>query len=142
MAWTYIGDQLTNTDFMSLPAEPFHGDSPFTMWRINENVNGGMPFLPLMIGLPALARDGAFKDAAELRKVTVPQSCAIIGTYAFDGTQLRKVKISADCTYEETSFPEGCEIEFYGGGGDWGQLLDADDFSVIDSDGARIYVKG
>lgn len=142
MAWTYIGDQLTNTDFMSLPAEPFHGDSPLTMWRIDPDVNNGMPFSPLMIGLPAVEHTGAFKDAAELRKVTVPQSCTAIGTYAFAGTQLRKVKISADCTYEETSFPEGCEIEFYGGGGDWGQLLDADDFSVIDSDGARIYVKG
>jgi len=142
MAWTYIGDQLTNTDFMSLPSEPFHGDSPYTMWRIDPDVNNGMPFLSLMLGLPVLGKVGAFKDAAELRKVTIPQSCTAIGTYAFAGTQLRKVKISADCTYEETSFPEGCEVEFYGGGGGWGQLLDADDFSVIDSDGARIYVKG
>ena len=69
MAWTYIGDQLTNTDFMSLPAEPFHGDSPLTMWRINENVNGGMPFLPLMIGLPRRqsAHDVAHQRECERR---------------------------------------------------------------------------
>ena len=141
MAWVIQDNTLTNTDFIALPDTPFVGDSPYTMWRIDPNVNNGMPFSPLMIGLPVIEHTGAFKDAAELRKVTVPQSCAIIGTYAFAGTQLRKVKISADCAYEETSFPEGCEVGFYGGGGDWGQLLDGDGFEVVDGDGARVYTK-
>lgn len=54
MAWVIIGNQLTNTDFISLPDKPFVGDSPYTMWRIDPNINNGMPFVPLMIDLPAL----------------------------------------------------------------------------------------
>lgn len=140
MSWVIIDNQLTNTEFIAMPEKPFVGDSPFTMWRIDPNINNGMPFSPLMIGLPVIIPSGAFMDAVELRKVTVPQSCTAIGTYAFAGTQLRKVKISADCTYEETSFPEGCEIEFYGGGGDWGQLYDCNGYAIIDSEHARIYI--
>ena len=54
MAWVIQDNTLTNTDFIPLPDEPFVGDSPYTMWRIDPNVNGGMPFSPLMIGLRAI----------------------------------------------------------------------------------------
>ena len=55
MAWIMVGDQLTNTDFPTLPGKPFVGDSPYTFWRIDPNANDGMPYQGLMIGLPVLA---------------------------------------------------------------------------------------
>jgi len=54
MAWIIENDQLTNTDFISLPDEPFKNDSPYTMWRIEQLVNNGKPFTPLMVDLPRL----------------------------------------------------------------------------------------
>ena len=55
MAWIIQNDELTNTDFLSTPDKPFRGDSPYTFWRVDENVNDGMPYIGLMIGVPALA---------------------------------------------------------------------------------------
>lgn len=52
MAWIIQNNELTNTDFTSLPDKPFVGDSPYTMWRIDPDINNGKPFSPLMIGLP------------------------------------------------------------------------------------------
>lgn len=57
MGWIMIGNQLSNTDFVNVPSEPFHGDSPYTMWRVDPNVNEGMPYVGLMIGVPALATE-------------------------------------------------------------------------------------
>ena len=54
MSWVIIDNQLTNTEFIAMPEKPFVGDSPFTMWRIDPNINNGMPFSPLMIGLRAI----------------------------------------------------------------------------------------
>lgn len=54
MAWVIQDGQITNTEFIMLPNKPFIGDSPFTMWRIDPNINNGMPFSPLMIGLAAI----------------------------------------------------------------------------------------
>lgn len=84
---------------------------------------------------------GSFMYCANLSYVEIPHSCKSIGRYAFAGTALKKVKIARDCTYYDTSFPEGCEIEYYGGGGQWGQLLDGDGYAVIDGDGARVYIE-
>lgn len=111
--WIMQNGELTNTDFLSLPDKPFHGDSPYTMWRIDPNANDGMPYVPLMIGVPVLSQSGAFKDATNLVKVRIPQSCSTIGKHAFEGTQLTKVTIASDCTYYNTSFPDGCVVNFY-----------------------------
>lgn len=138
MAWIIQNSELTNTDFLDLPDEPFHGDSPYTFWRIDPNANEGMPYAPMMIGVPVIAPGGAFKDAAELAKVTIPHSCTAIGSYAFAGTQLRKVTVPQGCTYAETSFPEDCEVSTYGGG--YGQLYDGDGYAVVDGDGNRVYI--
>ena len=51
MAWVIQDNALTNTDFIDMPPTPFVGDSPLSMWRIDPNINNGMPFVPLMIGL-------------------------------------------------------------------------------------------
>lgn len=138
MAWIMVGDQLTNTDFPAIPGKPFVGDSPYTMWRIDPNANDGMPYLGLMIGLPKIAAKGAFKDAAELEKVTIPRSCTTIGSYAFAGTKLKKVTVPQNCTYADTSFPADCEVTIYGGG--YGQLYDGDGYAVVDSNGNRVYI--
>ena len=139
--WKIQDGELTNTEFIPLPERPFVGDSPYTMWRIDPDINNGMPFSPLMIGLPTLAHTGAFMDCENLSYAEIPHSCKAIGRFTFAGTALRKVKIASDCTYHDTSFPEGCEVEFYGGGGQWGQLLDGDGYAVVDGDGARIYIE-
>jgi hypothetical protein len=138
MAWIIQNDELVNTDALGVPDKPFHGDSPYTFWRIDPNANDGMPYVGLMIGVPVLPQAGAFKDAAELEKVTIPKSCVSIGKFAFNGTQLKKVTIPSDCEYSVTSFPADCEVNFYGGG--YGQLYDGDGFAVIDGDGCRAYI--
>lgn len=141
MAWIIENDQLTNTDFIPLPDKPFHGDSPATFWKISEDKNNGMPYIPLMVGLPTLEHTGAFMNATALTYAQIPRSCKYIGHYAFTNTALKQVKIAADCTYFDTSFPADCEVTFYGGGGEWGQLIDGDGYAVIDGDGARIYIE-
>ena len=84
---------------------------------------------------------GAFMNAKNLEYAYIPRSCKKVGEWAFTNTKLRRVKIADDCEYYPTSFPPDCEIEFYGGGGEYGQLLDSEGYAVIDADGARVYVK-
>ena len=142
MAWIIQDGELTNTEFIALPARPFVGDSPYTMWRIDPDINNGMPYSPLMIGVPVIAHTGAFMDCENLSYAEIPRSCKSVGRYAFAGTALQKVKIASDCTYRDTSFPEGCEVEFYGGGrGDYVQLRDGQGRAVVDGQGRRVFVK-
>lgn len=110
MSWVIIDNQLTNTEFIAMPEKPFVGDSPFTMWRIDPNINNGMPFSPLMPDRPLL---GAFANATQLIRVSIPQSVKKIGAEAFRNTQLTSVTIARDCTYHSTSFPDGCIVNFY-----------------------------
>lgn len=57
---------------------------------------------------------GAFMYAANLAYVNIPESVVLIGRNAFTNTSLTDVRISRDCTYYPTSFPEGCHIWYYG----------------------------
>ncbi|WP_303824472.1 leucine-rich repeat protein [Ruminococcus flavefaciens] len=84
---------------------------------------------------------GAFMNAQNLAHVYIPRTCELIGEWAFTNTALNTVRIPADCTYFETSFPPDCEVQFYGGGGDYGQLYDGEEYALIDSEGALIYAK-
>lgn len=54
MAWIIQNNELVNTDALGVPDKPFHGDSPYTFWRIDPNANDGMPYVGLMIGVPVL----------------------------------------------------------------------------------------
>lgn len=141
MAWIMQGNRPVNTGSVAVPGTPFVGDSPYTFWRIDPNANGGMPYVPMMIGVPVISPGGAFKDAAYLKKVTIPQSCLTFGENAFAGTQLQNVTINANSTYAETTFPEVCEVQFYGGGGDYVQLIDGQGRAVVDGRGRRVYIK-
>ena len=115
-----------------------------TDWHIDPNRNGGFPYVPVMLDIPEnppQPQGGAFEDAAYLKKVTIPQSCLSFGETAFAGTQLESVTINPSAAYSNTTFPEGCEVQFYGGGGDYVQLLDGQGRAVVDGRGRRVYIK-
>lgn len=105
--WHVINNKLTHDD---LP-EPLTGNyiqAPYPpFWWYVENGRLKTP------GLPAPAHTGAFYGCSQLATAHIPKSVKRIGEYAFAGTALTKVKIASDCTYYPTSFPDGCEIEFY-----------------------------
>lgn len=61
-----------------------------------------------------LIRLGAFTYASNLEEVVIPESVKYIGEWAFRFTKLKEVTISSDCQYFDTSFPEGCIINYYG----------------------------
>lgn len=52
MSWMIQDNQITNTEFIEMPQNPFIGDSPYTMWRITSGIDDGLPYSPLMIALP------------------------------------------------------------------------------------------
>ena len=56
---------------------------------------------------------GAFCHCTELKRIIIPPTVKHIGEYAFRNTNLRSVTIASDCTYSETSFPDGCVVNFY-----------------------------
>jgi hypothetical protein len=114
-AWAVDGDVTFHTDSIQTPNAPFQGDSPYNFWRINPNVNNGNPYIGLTIQEPLL---GAFTNAKDLKTITIPASVKHIGPFTFFGTALRSVTIASDCTYESTSFPPGCIINYYPSGGD------------------------
>ncbi|MDE6673016.1 MAG: leucine-rich repeat domain-containing protein [Ruminococcus sp.] len=106
---------------------------------MGEDVNDGYPGIPELDIYIA----GAFMNAVNLEYVRIPETVRQIGKYAFRNTALQKVKISSECDYYKTSFPENCVIEFYGNSlnKSSGQLYDCNKNVLIDSDGARIYVQ-
>ena len=87
---------------ISANSEPY----PKALWRI-ENGSLTHELLPEFIFL------GAFENAEKLRKIVIPESVRKIGKRSFLGTALKSVKIASDCEYSESSFPDGCKVEFY-----------------------------
>lgn len=142
MSW-YMGPDgyPTNDKFPELPAAAMKKPYPKALWRIDPQINGGYPFHELMPGLVRKG-PGAFYNAVKLTRVRIPESVKLIGEKAFAHSALRSVTIAPDCTYSETSFPEGCEVNFYGGGGQYGQLVDCNGVEILDCEAVRIYVKG
>lgn len=114
---------------------------PKALWRIDSDYNNGIPYNELLPNIPITRKIGAFKDAERLMQAEIPYSVKKIGEYAFSGTQLKKVTIAEDCEYYPTSFPEDCEVYFYGGGGAYAPLADPDGAQLIDGECARIYVR-
>ena len=131
----------THSYFPATPSSPMEEPWPYALWRIDPLINDGYPYHELM---PDLVRKGpgAFKNAAHLTRVRIPETVKIIGKEAFRYTALRSVTIAPDCTYSETSFPEGCEVSYYGGGGEYGQLVDCNGVEILDCEAVRVYVKG
>lgn len=84
-------------------AEPY----PKGVWRVTDTGILTQELLTEKIDF------GAFANAHNLRQVSIPKSCKKIGRYAFRNTQLSSVTIARDCVYYNTSFPEGCVVNFY-----------------------------
>ena len=139
--WYWNGDTPSPISAMPVLYKGFTKPHPDGIWRIDDN-NGGVPYTHKMMSIlyvePTVTL-GAFEDAASLASVRVPITVKAIGRTAFAGTALKRVKIAADCTYEETSFPEGCVIERYPDDR-YGQLYDSAGKAVLDYDARRVYV--
>lgn len=135
--WHYEDGELYHDDLTRAPEKAMTNPYPKALWRIDNDI----PYHEL---LPIEKPSGAFMNAKNLEYVRIARSVQKIGKYAFTNTALRKVKISAECEYSDTSFPENCLIEFYDKNGSttgFGQLYDCDGHVLIDADGARIYVE-
>lgn len=96
---------LTN-DYMPDVLPQMEQPFPYALWRVENGIlqNKLAPNGELV---------GAFANAISLQKVHIPKSCKKIGMYAFRNTQLMSVTIASDCEYYNTSFPDGCTINFY-----------------------------
>ena len=110
---------------------------PASLWRVEEGWNDGYLFHELQRDIPRTI--GAFTGAADLAAVRIPISVKVIGSEAFKDTALQRVRIAADCTYSEQSFPGGCVVTRYPDDR-YEQLYDCDGKAVLDYDGARVYV--
>jgi hypothetical protein len=101
----------TNTDFLPGSIEsPLSPPYPLSLWRISATKEFGYPYHELLPEVPLL---GAFANAVNLKTVRIPETVKTIGRYAFRNTQLTSVTIASDCEYYDTSFPDGCIINFY-----------------------------
>ena len=109
--WFMSDDDLPATsEFIDVPEKYMEAPYPNALWRIEPTTNNGCPFNKL---LPLENPSGAFMNAVNLEYVYIPRSCKKIGAFAFSNTKLRRVMIAADCEYYPTTFPKGCQIDFY-----------------------------
>lgn len=121
IGYTTIIDAFDNTTKFSLQAgvrnqtdSPISGTYTIQNLSIYEHsswnvVNGKL----VNLSIPNVKPIGAFYNCGELKSINIPEDVKKIGPYAFYNTALTKVKIAQDCKYYHTSFPNGCEIEYY-----------------------------
>lgn len=138
-AWYMGEDGYPTTDyFPELPENAANSPFPAMMWRIDPKMNGGFPFHGLLPDVPR--QSGAFENASRLSRVIIPESVKTIGDSAFQGTDLTVVRVAADCTFGDGSFPENCRILRYPAH-THGQLTDGSGRVVLDRQGRRIYAR-
>ena len=83
---------------------------PASFWYYSQRLNRlNMDLIPMEL----IDSTGAFADCRKLKYVKIPRSVKSIGKYSFANTALRSVTIASDCTYYDTSFPDGCVINYY-----------------------------
>ena len=110
--YIYGGYYTPESEIVTLTPEVLafdYDDPPASMWYLSHEeiiVNGLIPE-------PLIDNQGAFNKCTHLVEVEIPASVTSIGRYSFRETQLKKVKISSNCTYYDTSFPDDCVISFY-----------------------------
>ena len=97
----------TMAEFIEVQEEAMSQPYPKTVWRIGSN---GLPYNELLLDTDLV---GAFANATDLQEVSIPKSVKKIGRYSFRNTKLKSVTISQDCEYFDTSFPDGCIVNFY-----------------------------
>lgn len=79
---------------------------PANMWYEDVDDNLTTEAIPEAIPL------GAFTNT-NITSIQIPQSCKYLGADTFVNTNLTSVTIASDCTYFPTTFPPGCQINFY-----------------------------
>lgn len=137
--WRLSGELPHHELFPEVSEKSITKPYPLSFWRIDNKVSN-LPYHELMpLEVPA----GAFMGAENLEYARIPETVRKIGRYAFTDTALKKIRISPECEYYETSFPKDCLVEFYGQSVDEhaGQLYDSESNILIDIDGARIYIQ-
>lgn len=107
MSWYIDNGRLTHEYLPEPLAATYEEPFSYGMWYVD---NGRLAHTGLRIPSDV----GAFMNALNLVSVRIPESVKDIGTFAFTNTALTSVTIAHDCQYnEETSFPDGCTINFY-----------------------------
>ena len=101
---------LLTEDMPATIPQLFITDYPDILWRVDGTTNNGYIYSPLISSQTYL---GAFLNIDSLRSVTIPKSCKQIGSTSFSGTGITTVTIASDCDYADSSFPEGCTVNFY-----------------------------
>ena len=104
VGWEIIDGQITNENFIPMPE--LYDTQPDALWR-TEDSNLFNKLMPQNTYL------GAFANATQLRRISIPRSCKKIGKETFRNTRLVSVTIARDCEYYDTSFPDGCVVNFY-----------------------------
>lgn len=104
--WEIVNNALTHEDLPEPLSSIMQPPYPPFWWYID---NGRLTTNTL----PTLVMRGAFAHCKSLDVAHIPESVKSIGEYSFRNTALSSVKITSDCTYSVTSFPEDCEIEYY-----------------------------
>lgn len=132
------GYPTPNTEVEELPDYALTEPLPRPMWRITARVENGYPYHELFPDL--MRQSGAFENASRLSHVAIPESVKTIGDSAFRGTALTVVRVAADCTFGEGSFPGNCRILRYPAH-THGQLTDGGGRVVLDRQGRRIYAR-
>lgn len=108
--WVLRGRYYSSPDWFHVEPSEFANTTCTLSWgRWSINSNGEL----YNIYSPTSTKLGAFANAVSLTQISIPRSCKKIGRFAFTNTQLSSVTIASDCTYYDTSFPEGCVVNFY-----------------------------
>lgn len=110
---TFYGDTL---DWIGLTTEqladeteledagfPIGGDSPWKLSAGKIKNNAWTSYRNEKLG--------AFNNCTQFDTIYVPNDLKSIGRYAFNITQMSKIKLPDDCTYYSTSFKSGMEVE-------------------------------
>lgn len=110
--WWYANDGKLTHDGLPEPISVIMSEPYPPFWWYVEN--GRLTHA----GLPALQKAGAFCGCTNLKRVSIPESVKKIGEFAFAETALTSVNIAEDCQYKQSSFPQGCTVDFYPSGGE------------------------
>ena len=106
--WNLDENNVLKNQYLPTPID-WSPPYPPSMWTLNENdilVNSLLPEI-------LIDDQGAFNKCHNLVEVTIPKTVKSIGKWSFHETALTQVTIASDCTYYDTSFPDGCVINYY-----------------------------
>ena len=105
--WWYVNDNKLVTELLPNPLT-YYMMSPYPpfWWYVDNNKLKN-------INLPPVPKMGAFSNCTNLKRATISKNVKYIGDFTFADTDITEVTIASDCSYKDTSFPDGCTINFY-----------------------------